>query len=169
MLRALLIVALSCAPVAAEDDEELRRYLSKSPLVITGEIAAEPNQTIHWGEVSDLFQVKDIKVIKGEMPEPPPKTDPKKLPPDLAGILMRLPTKESKIVFGVVVWRIENERPEFLKKGQRVILFLREGGQTKYDFWREADPWFGVQPYSETLERDLERLAQEKTRGPIEQ
>ena len=117
---------------------------------------------MHWGEVSDFFQVRDLKVIKGEMPKPPRLTEPKKLPPELEEIVQLRPAKEPEHVFGVVVWRIESEPPEFLKKGQRVILFLREGGQTKYDFWREADPWFGVQPYSEALERDLQRLAREE-------
>ena len=53
-----------------------------------------------------------------------------------------------------------------LKKGGKVILFLRKARQVEPQVWITADMWFGVQPYNSVMEQSLKRLAEEKPPGP---
>jgi hypothetical protein len=59
--------------------------------------------------------------------------------------------------------RLAEETPLLLKKGRRVILFLKEGDNPDFpDWWVGADVWFDAQQYNTIMEQSLERLAKEE-------
>lgn len=135
MLRALLTVAVLCAPVA---DNPLTCLLEKSELVVSGEIIEPPTVWNSEGGVNNYdFRLRVSKTLKGE-----PEAD------------------EIEVVFT----RIERdgEQLPYLKKGWRVILFLRHGDKLKgeRDKWLKADSWLALQPYNRALEKSLQSLAE---------
>jgi len=131
-------LVLPAALPAAEGDDTLRYYLSKSSLVVSGDIIDGPRIVSTETSVNRYsFRLKVTKIIKG-------------------GI------HENALKDGLPVGTIHPETNKaeslaFVKKGERVIVFLRER-QDKLGGWEGADPWFGVQQYNEIMEDALERL-----------
>jgi len=122
----------------AERDDALRYYLSKSPLVVSGEIvAADIGLSKRGGSQAPYgISLKINRVLKGKVRD-----------------------KEIGFVFQHFE-RDSTERLEFLKKNGRVIVFLRRAIKARGEGsgWLGVDPWFAVQPASELLERSLARL-----------
>lgn len=137
----VVFVLLARSSLADDGEDTLRSYLSKSSLVVSGEIIAGPDvsTTEQWVNRYSM-RVKVAKVIKGGIND-----------------------KELKDGLDLTVIRFEkkvSERLAFLKKDGRVILFLRERDDNVRG-WRSVDPWFGVQQYNEIMEDELERLFSE--------
>ena len=141
MLRALLIVAVLCAPAVAEDDDTLRFYLSKSSLVVSGEIVDGPTAHVsELGVVNYGLTLKVAKVLKGKA--------------DDGELRVRLS------LFGL---GRADEMPAHLKKGAKVILFLkREWNRPEHRSWQQADGWFAAQQFNSVLEQSLVRVLKEE-------
>lgn len=144
---------IAITPASADDaGEDTRRfYLSKSSLVVSGEIVGLlPSMSSGLGVVGYGIGLKVAKVLKGELPKERPKAF--------------LPSKkpEDKDVFWVSLAQADTRPLPFVKKGQPVILFLREGiSEDKKKVWQEADPWFAVQRGNLIMEELLERVVKE--------
>lgn len=137
-------VAARAVPDVVEEDESgddtLRYYLSKSTVVVSGEVFDGPQGASFDAGVSRYsFKLKVKEVLYGIMLDPE---------------------------FTVVTERMERDATEhqpFFKKGKLVILFLRlKKNDRGLVLWREADPWFGVQQYNEGMALSLKRLAKEE-------
>lgn len=133
-----MLIVPSAALFADDGDDTLRYYLSKSSLVVSGEITEGPRMTFMDASVIRYsFRLKITKIMKGSV-------------------------KENELKDGLGVSAIhpeidKRERLAFVKKGERVILFLRER-EDKFGGWEGVDPWFGVQQHNELMEDALERL-----------
>lgn len=140
MFRAFLIVVVLCAPAIADDDDDtLRFYLSKSALVVSGEIVDEPRGSIsETGVVNYSFKLKVSKLLKGKIANG-------ELNIELSHFGLGGP-----------------ESPLCLKKDAKVILFLKRGwNRPEYHSWRSADGWFGIQQFNTVLEHSLLQIAEE--------
>lgn len=135
------LLAGSC--LADEGDDTLRFLLSKSELVVAGEIT---NNTLTVSDelvvASRSHKIKVSSLLKGETAGDELKTH-----------LIRFEARRG------------DELP-CLKKGGKVILFLRKARQGEPQVWITADMWFGVQPYNSVMEQSLKRLAEEKPPKP---
>lgn len=136
--------AVHAVPDVVEEDESgdgtLRYYLSKSTLVVSGEILDGPQGGSFDAGVSRYsLQLKVREVIYGDAEDE-----------ELAVIVERIE-------------RNAREHLSFFKKGNPVILFLREKKTDQgLRHWRGADPWFAVQQYNEGMVVMLKRLVKEE-------
>ncbi len=130
-----------------EGDETLRYYLSRSAVVIAGEIMSEPVGIFDEEGVANWScEVRVEDVVKG---------------PALGG---------RAVPVNVVRFHREaGDRPSFLEQGGRCVLFLREAVEGAQPGLATADMWFGAQPHSPWLVRALKRLAagDKKVQKPV--
>lgn len=148
LIAGVLIVALWVpAGFADTDDDTLRFYLSKSELVVTGEITTEPScYTREAGVPEYSCEFKIAEVLKGD--------------DILNGETIR-----------VTIRRFESgpkDRHPLVEQGAECILFL-DDTERGHPAYVTADFWFGVQRPSASLVRSLKRLTEEQaTRTPAE-
>jgi hypothetical protein len=145
MSHAILVVAALCS--VSTDDDTLRHYLSKATLVVSGEILTEPHVvTSELGINRHSFKFAVADVMKG---------------------------RPSRLKINVMVTQTYIEPSQaspYLKKGKRVILFLREGRNVDgNELWVGADKWFAVQPANSLMEFDLNRIAEKEEREEREE
>jgi hypothetical protein len=120
----------------SESDETLLFYLSKSELVVTGEIISHPDVIIKAKGISHYittFQVDEV--LCGSHP--------------------------SEMQFNVDIVRPEanpGDAREYLKQGFRCILFLNSEPTGDIPHWQTSDDWFGIQFYNEMMVLKLDRL-----------
>src|SRR5262249_24329833 len=132
-----LVLALGTPAFADDSDETLRFFLSKSDLVVLGEITSKPDGIVDekgvWNYVCD-FRIAEV--LKGQKPG------------------------ADTIRINIVRIELNNENrlPE-LKKGGKCILFLKKAGVGVEPAWQSADSWFGFQRPSPWMARSLKRLA----------
>jgi hypothetical protein len=125
----------------ADGDDTLRYYLSRSKLVVAGEIKTEPERVVEGeGIVRSRFEFQVSHHIAG------PSTGP-----SIPVVVLR----HERIGAGGV-------RP--LEKKQSCILFLNPAVDWVTPTWESADVWFGVQENSNAMHTALTRLA--KGAGP---
>lgn len=140
---AFLMCCLSSAR-ANEDDDTLRFFLSKSPLVISGEITSPVRQIQIKGMTYYSFDFKVREVVKGKL---------------AAAKLVHVRINRTEYYTA--------EESTFLKEGSSCILFLKplEIKGLEKSSWQSADLWFGAQPYNyEMLER-LKRVSEKESKG----
>ncbi|HUY88686.1 MAG TPA: hypothetical protein VMV10_08125 [Pirellulales bacterium] len=148
----IVVLCLPMAAARAEDgDDTLKYYLSRSSLVVSGELTSHPvAMGFEIGESQYSFKVKVAKVLKGNAPA------------DLSARLARIELRRDApagLSFGLAHPELRrDDRLAWLKKGTHVIVFLRERDDV-LGALRGADPWFAVQPASDTMERSLARLS----------
>jgi hypothetical protein len=135
-----LVVVLAAPAFVRGSDDTLRYFLSKSDLVVLGEITSNASRSSEEvGAVNYACDFQMAEVLKG-----------------------RKPADEA---IPVIVTRFELEEgdrlPE-LKKGCKCILFLRNTGTGDKPRWETADVWFGFQRPSPSMARVLKKLAAEK-------
>lgn len=121
-----------------EGDDTLRYYLSKSSLVVVGDIIEGPRGRMTApGVIYFGLKLKVTKVIKGEA--------------------------EGDILVGLTRYQSTRTKlPEVLTTAGSVILFLNKSkANPKVDSWVGADPWFSIQQYDPVMERLLVRVASE--------
>jgi hypothetical protein len=139
-LSLLALAGLAAPRLAAADENEdtLRYYLGRSDLVLTGEIVSEPiPMTLESGVVHYVFDFRPVEAAKGALP--------------------------SEAAVKVSVVRLEqarDERPAYLRKDGRCILFLDRAPASETPPWRSADAWFGIQPANAAMTRALKRLGE---------
>lgn len=146
ILPALTIAALVLfgilAASAGEGDETLRFFLAKSDLVVSGTINSNSVVvTTDPGIPNYLFEFQVDDVLKGEV--------------GLKGKLIRVSIRRFE---GGRNWKGH----PLLKDGAQCILFLRGVKPPSLPAWREADPWFSVQPANPSMTESLKRLAAAK-------
>jgi hypothetical protein len=132
------------------DDDALKYLMSKSSLVVVGELLTDRRELIFdLGRGHGTMPVKIIGVLAGSLP----------------GV------KEIKVQFGSPVLIREGlhtteAEPEIFRKGAKCILFLKpsRGGDVH---WQEADIWFGCQRYSPLMADSLRRLWWEKQTATV--
>ena len=111
---------------ADEDDDTLRFYLAKSPLVISGDIASPVRMTQIKNMTYYSFDLKVREVAKGELSEG-------------RTVHIRIHWAEHYLV----------EESTYLKEGSSCILFLKplkiKGPDNSN--WQSSALWFGAQPY----------------------
>jgi hypothetical protein len=139
----LLLLGVPAVSAADDGDDTLRYYLSKSDLVVLGEIVSQPFGVMgELGVVNYLCDFKVEQLLKGKRP----------------------PGEELK----VNIVRFESHKDDKfpgLRKGGRFILFLKDMRPAKrIPPWETADVWFGIQHPSPKMARSLARLARE---GPV--
>lgn len=153
---AAFFVAMLLGPhslCAADGDDTLRYYLSKSPHIVSGEIIGAFGVCTETCTYHYSTRLKVAKTLKGAVAGD-----------EVSKIeeLLRVDAQEKRI--GVGITRFEpdpTDRSDTLKKNARVILFLRRGVEKNGEGrgWMGVDPWFAVQPASEAMEKALLRLA----------
>lgn len=140
-------------------DDALRYFASKSTLIVVGQILEGPGGgTSEAGVANYSMGVHVTAVLKGQLPKPSPRQS------ELPGLDAIKPKQRREDLLCVGIERYElspTDRLPYFRNGAAVILFLREEERLGVKTWREADPWFAVQPYNQVMERSLERLAQE--------
>jgi hypothetical protein len=131
-----------------DSDDTLQFFFAKSKLVVVGEVVTVGPSENACGESDSLiargFEVKISEVLQGDRP-----------------------AKESipvEIVRFHDEWRLE------VKKGDKVVLFLRPMGDNRGPNeppapWVSADKWFGMRPYSVSLVNRLRMAAKQKGNG----
>ena len=139
MVKALGLVLGLAVPAFADDgDDTLRFFLSKSELVVLGEITSEPHGV--WDEKGVVNYICDFRiaeVLKGKKPG----TD--------------------TVAVNIVQFELDKEdRLPGLKKGTKWIVFLKSAPDGAKPPWRTADFWFGVQRPSPWMAQSLKRLAE---------
>lgn len=152
-----VVGVLPTAANAEEGDDTLEYYLLKSSLVVSGELATHPfaaGSALGAGHYS--FKMKVAKVLKGALPA--------ELPGDISPPgreVANRPKGELAPEFSVGITHPEvkgEDRLKWLKKGNRVTLFLRERDDVLGRF-TGADPWFAIQPASDKMVKSLVRVA----------
>jgi hypothetical protein len=137
-LIALLLVAFPGEQVNAND--VLRTLLGKSDLVVTGVVSSEVVELVSPDPVvNHLFSFTVTDVLKGDA----------KVNDSLKVCVARLQMEK-------------DDRLPYLRKGARLILFLKSGGPRAP--WVSADRWFAVQPYYSVMDAALKELAKEGRR-----
>lgn len=125
-------------------DETLRHYLSRSKVVVAGEVATEPRAVDKEAGVAGyLFEFRVSQRLAG---------------PDVGPAI------------GVRVVRHERapeDAPARLEKGRRCILFLNPAGGGATPAWESADPWFGLQPHSDAMAAAIRRLSGGAAEGGV--
>lgn len=140
-IAALVLFGILAAS-AGEGDDTLRFFLAKSDLVVSGTISSNSivvttGSGIHYY----LFEFQVDDVLKGEV--------------GLKGKLIQVSIKRFE---GGRNWKGH----PLLKDGAQCILFLRGVKPPSLPAWREADPWFSVQPANLSMSESLKRLAAAK-------
>jgi hypothetical protein len=135
-----LVLALAAPALADDSDDTLRFFLSKSDLVVLGEITSEPVGIVgEDGVVNYICDFRIAKVLKGKKPN------------------------KDTININIVRFEGANEdRLSELKKGGKCIIFLKNAGRGEKPVWRTADFWFGFQRPSPWMARSLKRLAEQE-------
>lgn len=139
---------------AGDGDDTLRYYLSKAPLVVSGEIIGAFGVCTETCTYHYSTRLKVTKTLKGAIAGDEKSKIEK---------LLRVDAQEKQIRVGIM--RFEQQHPtdrsDMLTKNARVILFLRRGVERNGEGrgWKAVDPWFAVQPASEAMEKALLRLA----------
>jgi hypothetical protein len=137
---ALGLAVVLAAPCLGDDgDDTLNFYLSRSDLVVRGEIVSHPVGFVWQAGVANYtcdFRIAEVLKGKG------PGTD------TIAVMIVRFELEEG------------DGLPD-LKKGGKGVLFLKaaDGGATPA--WRTADVWFGFQRPAPWMVGSLKRLAEE--------
>ena len=131
---AVAVLALGVRAAEAEGDDVLRFYLGRSDLVVAGKLTFVWEEKMpQKGHVKYHLRVNVREVLRG----------------DASGV---------KEVWAKIE-RFESEpsdRLPYLKTGTACILFLKKPEE---DWWRGADPWFQVQPYSSAMAERLKALS----------
>ncbi len=142
-LASALFVLLAVAASADTSDDTLRFFLSKSDLVVLGEIASQPlGMSLEVGVVNYLCDFKVAEVLKGEKPG------------------------EAPLKVNIVRFEMEKaDRLPELKKGAKCILFLKKTKEGNIPAWATADFWFGFQPPSPWMAKSLKRLAEQEAKA----
>jgi hypothetical protein len=132
----VLLLGLLTTGRADDGDDTLRAWLTKSELVVAGQIVSEPIGITHeTGVPNYLCDFKVADVLKGDA--------------TLAG---------TTIAVNIVRFELaEKDKSPLVKKDAECILFLKNVSPDK-PVWRTADMWFGLQPASPWLARSLKRL-----------
>lgn len=120
----------------ADDGDETMRYgLSRSEMVVAGEIRTEPARAAKGkGFVAYSFEFQVSHGIAG--PSPGARIPVRIIRPELTA----------------------EDGPLRLNKGKRYILFLNPSADGVTPTWESADPWFGIQPESYAMHAALRRL-----------
>lgn len=134
-----LTLLLAAPGLVCGNDETLRFYLSKSDLVVVGEIASDPTRASE--EVGVVIYTCDFRIT--------------------ATVSGRKPIEDSIAINIIRLERDDADRVGELKKGFQCILFLKNVGSDKTPRWETADVWFGLQRATPTLERSLQRIVSE--------
>lgn len=162
LIKAAFAVLVILGTARGEDDhsgkDTLRFYLSKSSLVVSGEIVRATTPLMPgMGIVGYSFGLRVNKVLKGELPKEMPKAF---LPPKNPDV-----DKEDDLLW-VGLGLSAGQTVPFFKKGAHVIVFLRE---EKLPGRRmalvEADPYFALQQRDIFMEQRLAELAKEDAKG----
>ena len=132
-----MVLLLNTPMFARGSDATLQFYLSKSELVVLGEIASEiSSATEEAGAVNHRCDFQIAEVLKGQWPGEP------------------------KIAVNIARFELNDaDRLPELKQGYRCILFLNNQGNRKTPRWQTADVWFGIQNSSPSMAKSLKRLA----------
>lgn len=118
---------------ADADDDTLRHYLSKSEVVVVGQVT-DGLQRIGV----DFGSAYPVRVVEFEF----------KVSDGIKGKIA------AKQTINVTVTRAVDIEPWIPRQGNRFVLFLKPSGKS----WTSADKWFGVQPHSEAFVTHLKRL-----------
>ncbi len=120
-----------------DGDETIRFYLSRSKMVVAGEIKTEPIRSVkEAGVVSYRFEFQVSHHITGPVPGP-------------------------SIPVNVIRHELtEDDAIPPLKKGKKCILFLKPTGDWVIPTWESVDAWFGVQSDSAAMHKALGRFTQ---------
>ena len=137
---ALGLAFVLAAPCLGDDgDDTLNFYLSRSDLVVRGEIVSHPvGLVLESAVVNYICDVRIAEVFKGKGPG----TD------TIAVTIVRFELEEGDML------------PD-LKKGGQGVLFLKAADAGATPAWRTADVWFGFQRPAPWMVRSLKRLAEE--------
>jgi hypothetical protein len=138
-IAALLLFGILAAS-AEEGDDTLGFFLSKADLVVSGTINSNSIVVVTTdpGMPDYLFEFQVEDVLKGEA--------------GLQGKLIRVCIRQFE---GSRDWKGH----PLLKDGAQCILFLRSVKLPSPPVWREADPWFSVQPANRSMSQSLKRMA----------
>lgn len=140
-LATALVLGLVVNAAADEGDDTLRMYLSKSDIVVAGELLSEPKgRASEAGVVHLSFRFRVTDVLKGKAV-------------DDRDILVAIARYEL----------MSGDDLPWVRKGAKATLFLRKRS-TKKGTGPElsgADMWFGIQPANWTMQKSLKRLAGE--------
>jgi hypothetical protein len=127
--------ALAGRAFGDDGDERIRYYLSRSEMVVAGEIRTEPARAARReGVVTYSFEFQVSHGITE--PSPGPRIPVRIIRPELTAEDGALP----------------------LKKGKRYILFLNPSGEWVTPTWENADSGFGIQLESYAMHAALRRL-----------
>jgi hypothetical protein len=131
-----------------DSDDTLRFFFTKSKLITVGEIVSIGPSEIACGESDSMvvrgFDVKITEVLRGDRPAKEP--------------------------LSVEIVRFHDEWSSEVKKGDKVVLFLRPMRDNRRPNeppspWISADKWFGMRPYSASLVNRLRMAAKQKENG----
>lgn len=135
-----LVAVLSAPALVTGSDETLRFFLSKSDLVVLGEItsdAARSNEEV--GAVYYFCDFRIAEVLKGKKPS------------------------NDSIQISVNRFELdEGDRLPELGKGYKCIVFLKNAGSAQKPRWETSDVWFGIQRPSPSMARLLKKLVAEE-------
>lgn len=124
---------------ANEGDDTLRFYMSKCVSIVSGTIVSDPVGISEGGRSNYLCDFKISETLHGaEQPD-------HNIPLAVADIL-----KGDKL-------------PGFISKDSKCIVFLMPPAKDDpgVGTWRIADPWFGVQPFSQKLRLSVQKLSKQ--------
>ena len=144
LIFCFLVATLMLQAIAKADDSDdtLKFYLSKSDLVVLGNIISIPVAFMSESGVPNYnCKFKVVDVIKGDN------------------------SLKGKII-DVSVLRFEIHKKDhhpLITKDAECILFLKKVPQGTVPLWRTSDYWFSVQYPSPWMVRSLKRLAKEKS------
>jgi hypothetical protein len=136
------VVVLVATSFACGGDDTLRFFLSKSDLVVFGEITSEPAQASE--EVGVVYYFCDFtitEVLKSNQP---------------IGIADPIHVNIVRLE------REQGDRAPELKKGCVAILFLKTVGDDKNPRWETSDVWFGFQRATPGMRDALRRVVKDE-------
>jgi len=139
ILTVFLVSGISIVK-ADDSDDTLKFYLSKSDLVVLGEIITEPMGIIKELGVPNYiceFEISDV--LKGNS--------------ELKGQIIKINIMRFEME--------EKDRHPLIQKNSELILFLKSTG-SDVPSWATVDFWFGVQYPSPWMAKSLKRLNSEK-------
>ena len=127
--------------VADEDDDTLKFYLSKSPLVVVGKIVDHPFGTRYEaGVLNHICKVSVTEVLHGD-----------------ANL------KDKNLTVRIVRYELGSaDRHPLIRKDAECILFLKP--TTNMPSWETADVWFGIQHPSPMMANALAQHSPRKNR-----
>lgn len=135
-----LVLFLTASVFAYGSEGTLRYFLSKSDLVILGEITSEPTRTSE--EVGVVYYYCDFQI---------------------ADVLSAWKPTEESIHVNIIRFELdESDRIPDLTIGCKCILFLKNVGGIEKPEWETSDVWFGFQRPSPSMAETLKRLASDE-------